>query len=182
MGRLNKYQKFVKEKLERNNYIKLVNVQKLSDFKSHFLKPLQYIYNSDTAYVKHAGSILNAAYYHKINIFLLSFHIVNKLVEKDPNNTLKGTNPREYKDIMHKLLQNEVIKVVRSQQGKRAGLYELTGIWLEPLIKEVGKRKLNEIRKEHIDWYDNSTNKKQKLPPGWDEAQRRVNERNNKRK
>lgn len=151
----NKYEKFVKENLEKTNSVKLVNTKHLDDLPDIVIKPILAFYTSTSSSIQKSGSIINSIYTQQTNVFLLSLRIVSELVKNDPNIKYTSCNSTNYKEIMHKLFSSKVITALRKPSGKFAGLYELTSeIFLEPLRQQIGDDMLEATKKEHIEWYD----------------------------
>lgn len=158
MGRLNKFQKFVKEFLEQDDSVKLSHTSALTDLDQLSSQAISAMYESKNPSIKKGGSIINSAYTHGTSVFLLSMRIVSELIKNDGNVVYNGCNSRNYKEIMHKMLKDGVISVLRPPSGRLAGLYEINSeLFLIPLQKKIGKKALENKRLKNIAWYDKTS-------------------------
>lgn len=154
----NKYESFVKESLTNKNSVKLSEVSLVSELDKEMQLALNALYNNADPQKKRIGSILNSIFTQESHVFMNSVRILDDLVNKDPNTTLKSCHSSKYNEIMHLLQKNGIILKIREPKGRRAGLYKLIAdIYLNILIMVMGKEMLDAKEKANIEWYDKNS-------------------------
>lgn len=154
--------KFIQNNLINDDTVKLSSLSDLSKTSDDIKNMLEGFYECDNPVVQKIGTILNAIFTQKTNVFMLSIRILSDLVEKDPNLKAKSCHSSQYRKIIYRLLKSGLLKKIREPNGNNAGLYELIHEgFLSILIKEIGQDVLDAKKKAHIEWYDEESKKRQ---------------------